>query len=192
MDGNERLKGLHVPERRHRPLSSLERLMRVFGPVVEPATADSSGSVTDHRHRREADNLRRAIETTKWVAHCRRLRKLARRLKPVYSDNGRSWARRRLSRACSGEPAGAGGGMKIGMGSHLTDAAKLSYGWGPALPPARTFQSGAEVERRCEAMRRKTGGRLLFLASWPARPCCSVPCCSVMVRKLARISGILC
>lgn len=52
--------------------------------------------------------------------------------------------------------------MKISMGSHLTDAAKLPYGWGPALPPARTFQSGAGVERRCEAMRCKTGGRLFF------------------------------
>ncbi len=54
MDGSELLKGLHVPGRRHRPLSSSERLMRVFGPVVEPATADPSGSVTDHRHRRTA------------------------------------------------------------------------------------------------------------------------------------------
>ncbi len=52
MDGSELLKGLHVPELRHRPLSSSERLMRVFRPVVEPATALLSGSVTDHLHRR--------------------------------------------------------------------------------------------------------------------------------------------
>ena len=52
MDGSELLKGLHVPKLRHRPLSSSERLMRVFGPVVELATALLSGSVTDLLHRR--------------------------------------------------------------------------------------------------------------------------------------------
>ena len=52
MDGSELLKGLHVPELRHRPLSSPQRLMRIFGPVVEPATALLSGSITDHVHRR--------------------------------------------------------------------------------------------------------------------------------------------
>ena len=51
MDGSELLKGLHVPELRHRPLSSSEWLMRVFGLVVEPATALLSGSITDHVHR---------------------------------------------------------------------------------------------------------------------------------------------
>ena len=50
MDGSELLKGLHVPELRHRPLSSPQRLMRIFGPVVEPATALLSGSITDHVH----------------------------------------------------------------------------------------------------------------------------------------------
>ncbi len=45
MDGSELLKGLHVPELRDRPFSSSERLMRIFGPVVEPATALLSGSV---------------------------------------------------------------------------------------------------------------------------------------------------
>ena len=54
MDGGKLLEDLRVLERRHRPLSSSERLMRVFGPVVEPATADLSGSVTDRRHRRTA------------------------------------------------------------------------------------------------------------------------------------------
>ena len=52
MDGSELLKCLHVPELRHRPLSSSKRLMRVFGPVVEPATALLSAGVTDHLHRR--------------------------------------------------------------------------------------------------------------------------------------------
>ncbi len=51
-DGSEFLKGLHVPELRHRALSSSERLMRVFGPIVEPATALLSGNVTDHLHHR--------------------------------------------------------------------------------------------------------------------------------------------
>ncbi len=52
VDGGEILKGLHVPELRHRPFSLSERLMRVFGPIVEPATADLSGSATDHLCRR--------------------------------------------------------------------------------------------------------------------------------------------
>ena len=52
MDGSELLKGLHVPELRHRTLSSPKRLMRGFDPVVKLATALLSGSVTDHLHRR--------------------------------------------------------------------------------------------------------------------------------------------
>ncbi len=52
VNGGELLQGLDVPEFRHRPLSSSERLMRVFGPVVEPATAHLNGSITDHFHRR--------------------------------------------------------------------------------------------------------------------------------------------
>ena len=50
MDGSKLLKGLHVPKLGHRPLASSERLMRVFGPVVEPATTLVNGSVTDHFH----------------------------------------------------------------------------------------------------------------------------------------------
>ena len=37
MDGGEFLQRLEASEARHRPLSSPERLMGVFGPVVEPA-----------------------------------------------------------------------------------------------------------------------------------------------------------
>ncbi len=36
VDGGEFLKGLYIPEFRHRPLSSSERLMRVLSPIVEP------------------------------------------------------------------------------------------------------------------------------------------------------------
>ena len=36
-----------------------------------------------------SDLLRRAIEVAEWNAHCRRLRNLARRFKPIYSDNAR-------------------------------------------------------------------------------------------------------
>ncbi len=50
VDGGEFLQGFNVPKLRHRPLSSSERLMRVFGPVVEPAAALVNGSVTDHFH----------------------------------------------------------------------------------------------------------------------------------------------
>jgi hypothetical protein len=39
-----------------------------------------------HRHR-EADHLARAVETAERIAHCGRLGNLARRLKPIYSDN---------------------------------------------------------------------------------------------------------
>jgi hypothetical protein len=31
-------------------------------------------------------HLGRAVEVTEWIAHCRRLRNLARTLKPIYSD----------------------------------------------------------------------------------------------------------
>jgi hypothetical protein len=49
--GGELLKGLHVPEIRHRRLSSSERLMRIFGPIVVPTTALLSASVADRLHR---------------------------------------------------------------------------------------------------------------------------------------------
>ena len=52
VDGGELLKGPQVPELRHRSLSSSEWLMRVFGPIVEPAAARLSGCVTDYLHRR--------------------------------------------------------------------------------------------------------------------------------------------
>jgi len=43
--------------------------------------------IADIHHHREADHLGRAVEITKRIAHRRRLRNLARRLKPIYSDN---------------------------------------------------------------------------------------------------------
>ena len=48
MDGSEILQGLPVPEFRNRPVSSSAWLMRVFGPVVEPAIALLSGSGAEH------------------------------------------------------------------------------------------------------------------------------------------------
>ena len=33
------------------------------------------------------DRLGRTIEIAEWIAHCRRLRNLARTLNPIYSDN---------------------------------------------------------------------------------------------------------
>src|SRR5665811_1408211 len=45
--------------------------------------------IADVHHHREADHFRRAVETTEGIAHRRRLRNLARRLKPIYSDNTR-------------------------------------------------------------------------------------------------------
>ena len=43
--------------------------------------------IADIHHHREADHLGRAVEITEGIAHRRTLRNLARRLKPVYSDN---------------------------------------------------------------------------------------------------------
>jgi hypothetical protein len=43
--------------------------------------------IADIHHHSEANHLGRTIETTEWIAHCRRLRNPARRLKLIYSDN---------------------------------------------------------------------------------------------------------
>jgi hypothetical protein len=43
--------------------------------------------ITNIHHHREADHLGRAVEIAEGIAHRRRLRSLARRLKPIYSDN---------------------------------------------------------------------------------------------------------
>jgi hypothetical protein len=43
--------------------------------------------IADIHHHREADDLGRTVEISEGIAHRRRLRILARRLKPIYSDN---------------------------------------------------------------------------------------------------------
>ena len=43
--------------------------------------------IADIHHHRQADHLGRAVEITEGFAHRRRLRNLAKRLKPIYSDN---------------------------------------------------------------------------------------------------------
>jgi len=43
--------------------------------------------IAEVHHHHEADYLGRAVEITEGIAHRRRLRILARRLKPIYSDN---------------------------------------------------------------------------------------------------------
>jgi hypothetical protein len=43
--------------------------------------------IADVHHHREADHLGRAVKVLEGIAHRRRLRNLARRLKPIYSDN---------------------------------------------------------------------------------------------------------
>jgi hypothetical protein len=45
--------------------------------------------IADIDHHREADRLGRAVEITEWIAHRQSLRNLAKRLKPIYSDNAR-------------------------------------------------------------------------------------------------------
>ena len=51
MDGGEFLQGFYVPEPGHCPFPSSERLVRVLGPVVEPAPAGLGGRIADHSHR---------------------------------------------------------------------------------------------------------------------------------------------
>jgi len=46
--------------------------------------------IADKHHHRKADHLGRAVETTKGIAHRRRLRNLARWLKLIHSDNAAS------------------------------------------------------------------------------------------------------
>jgi hypothetical protein len=50
VNGGEFLKRLDISELGHRPFSTSERLMRVLGAIVEPATALQTRSITDHRH----------------------------------------------------------------------------------------------------------------------------------------------
>jgi len=47
--------------------------------------------IADIHHHHEADHLGRAVEITEGIAHRRRLRIIARRLKPIYSDNAIPW-----------------------------------------------------------------------------------------------------
>ena len=69
----------------------------------------------------------------------RRLDRLLQHLKASFGvrwthpRGGLYWAERAISGACPGDGAGGAGGMKIIMGSHLTNAAKLSNDWGPPL-----------------------------------------------------------
>ena len=51
MNGSKFLQGLYVPEIGHCRFPSLERLVRVLGPVVEPTTAGPGGRIADHSHR---------------------------------------------------------------------------------------------------------------------------------------------
>ena len=51
MDGGEFLQGLYVPELGHCRFPSSERLVRVLGPVVEPAPGLLATLIADHLHR---------------------------------------------------------------------------------------------------------------------------------------------
>ncbi len=48
MGGGEFLQGLYIPELRHRTLSSPERLVRILGTIVEPASTFLIGSIADY------------------------------------------------------------------------------------------------------------------------------------------------
>jgi len=49
--GGELLESFHVPEFRHRSLSSPERLVGIFSPIVELPTTLLIGSIADYFHR---------------------------------------------------------------------------------------------------------------------------------------------
>ena len=50
--GSELLQGLDVPEIRHGAFASPERLMRIFGSIIEPAAALLASRIADDFHRR--------------------------------------------------------------------------------------------------------------------------------------------
>lgn len=52
MRGSEFLQRLKASEARHQPLSSPERLVRIFGPIVKPAATFLAISNADSLHRR--------------------------------------------------------------------------------------------------------------------------------------------
>src|SRR5665811_1007443 len=52
MGSGKLLEGFHVPEPLHRSFSSLERLVGILSPIVEPPTALLIGSIADYFHRR--------------------------------------------------------------------------------------------------------------------------------------------
>ena len=67
------------------------RLVADVDPPLEQNILDLSQRqrIADIHHHHEADHLWRAAEITEGIAHRRRLRNLARWLKPIYSDNAR-------------------------------------------------------------------------------------------------------
>ena len=52
MGGGEFLESFYIPEARHCPLSSSERLVGVLGSIIEPPAALLIGSIADDLHRR--------------------------------------------------------------------------------------------------------------------------------------------
>jgi hypothetical protein len=52
VDRSEFLQRLNVPEFRHRPFPSPERLVGIFRPIVVPSTTVLFGRITDHIQRR--------------------------------------------------------------------------------------------------------------------------------------------
>ena len=68
-------------------LSSSNRLVGIFGSVVQPLTSDfhlpKRQRITDVHHDNEANNLGRTIEIMEWFLHWRSLRALTKRLKSI-------------------------------------------------------------------------------------------------------------
>ena len=78
--------------RKHRTESIPQEPYRLVADVDAPLEQNildlsKRQRIADIHHHHEADHLGRAVEITEGIAHRRRLRILARRLKPIYSDN---------------------------------------------------------------------------------------------------------
>ena len=74
------------------------------------STLSQRQRIADIHHHHEADHLGRAVEITEGIAHRRRLRILARWLKPIYPDNARPASSRRSTWSSSRLPARLGSG----------------------------------------------------------------------------------
>ena len=110
--------------------------------------------IADVHHHRDADHFRRAVETTEGIAHRRRLRNLAKRLKPIYSDNAHAClcVASDLFHLCNGRSATYGSGA-VGLAEALAsqcDGRAPSLKLGRLASAPRRNSSGPTCSSRQE------------------------------------------